>query len=248
MTEIATLPSAARPATVVVGRAEMRPAVVEVLREDGRELVVADSAGELRNLCSPGLAPAIVLLCEPPATLGATVACLTDVAGAASIVLVCKDIDGRGLRSALSAGVAGVVLSDELESALCPCLLAVTAGQLCVPRRGRTHIDPPVLSLREKQILGLVVMGCTNSEIARQLFLAESTVKSHLSSAFAKLGVHSRNEAADLILDPESGLGTGILALGGEPVQPTDSSDAQWLAPEGALKPAAAPVSASEGR
>jgi hypothetical protein len=38
-------------------------------------------------------------------------------------------------------------------------------------------------------------------------------VKSHLSSAFSKLGVRSRNEATALILDPENGLGTGILAI-----------------------------------
>ncbi len=44
--------------------------------------------------------------------------------------------------------------------------------------------------------------GSTNALIARELGLAESTIKSHLSSAFAKLGVASRAEAAALILDP----------------------------------------------
>jgi hypothetical protein len=57
-----------------------------------------------------------------------------------------------------------------------------------------------------------------NSQIAARLFLAESTVKSHLNSAFGKLGVRSRNEAVSLILDPQRGLGLGILAVGGEPV------------------------------
>ncbi len=64
-------------------------------------------------------------------------------------------------------------------------------------------------------------MGYMNGQIAQQLFLAESTVKSHLSSAFRKLGVRSRNEAVNLILDPERGLGMGILALGVEPVGST---------------------------
>ena len=53
----------------------------------------------------------------------------------------------------------------------------------------------------------------TNSEIGARLFRAESTVKSHLSSAFAKLRVRSRSEAAAMIVDPQGSLGTGILAI-----------------------------------
>ncbi len=87
-----------------------------------------------------------------------------------------------------------------------------------------TQIDPAALSAREKQVLGLVVMGYTNSKIAEQLFLAESTVKSHLSSAFAKLGVRSRNEAVELILDADRGRGIGILALGPEPIEEISAS------------------------
>jgi DNA-binding NarL/FixJ family response regulator len=88
-----------------------------------------------------------------------------------------------------------------------------------VPQAYWREIEPPALSTREKQILGLVVMGYMNSQIAEQLFVAESTVKSHLSSAFGKLGVRSRNEAVDLILDSERGLGMGILSLGGDSVE-----------------------------
>jgi len=136
------------------------------------------------------------------------------------LIVVCSSIERWGVRAAMAAGASGIVLSEDLDSALGPCLQAMQAGQICVPRAHRRQIEPPVLSTREKQILGLVVMGYMNSQIARQLFLAESTVKSHLSSAFGKLGVRSRNEAVSLILDPERGLGMGILALGGEPVEP----------------------------
>ncbi len=101
---------------------------------------------------------------------------------------------------------------------------AVAAGQVCVPRNHWRQIEAPALSSREKQILGLVVMGYMNSQIAEQLFLAESTVKSHLSSAFAKLGVRSRHEAVSLIVDPERGLSMGILGLGGEPIELTSST------------------------
>ena len=67
--------------------------------------------------------------------------------------------------------------------------------------------------MREKQVLRLVVSGLRNGEIAAKLFLAESTVKSHLSSAFSKLGVRSRSEAVAVILDVESQAGRWILSL-----------------------------------
>jgi DNA-binding NarL/FixJ family response regulator len=135
------------------------------------------------------------------------------------IVVVCADIERWEMRAVLAAGASGVVLADNLDAAMRPCLEAVRSGQVCVPRGHWRQIQPPALSSREKQILGLLVMGYMNSQIAAELFLAESTVKSHLSSAFGKLGVRSRNEAVSLILDPERGLGVGILTLGGEPVE-----------------------------
>jgi DNA-binding NarL/FixJ family response regulator len=143
---------------------------------------------------------------------------LTQILEHTPVIVICRDIERWGVRTALAAGVAGVLVWMDLDSALGPCVHAVQSGQVCVPRAHRRQVEPPSLSTREKQILGLVVMGFTNGQIARQLFLAESTVKSHLSSAFGKLGVRSRNDAVHLILDPERGLGMGILALGGEPM------------------------------
>jgi DNA-binding NarL/FixJ family response regulator len=96
-----------------------------------------------------------------------------------------------------------------------PTVLAVCAGQVAVPRDAGPQLQKPALTSREKQVLGMVTLGFANSEIARKLYLAESTVKSHLSSAFAKLGVRSRSEAAALILDPNGALGPGILTIAG---------------------------------
>ena len=107
---------------------------------------------------------------------------------------------------------------DELPRSLPSCIRSVLAGQVCVPARHGRQVAPPALSTREKQILGLVAMGYMNSQIATRLFLAESTVKSHLSSAFGKLGVRSRNEAVRLIVDPSRGIGVGILTLPSEPI------------------------------
>lgn len=164
--------------------------------------------------------PAVILVCvsDPPASLRTLVEPLAQRFPQVPIVVVGPSLQRRAIRAALAAGAAGLVQHDELDSALGPCMLAVQAGQVCVPRHGWQEIEPPALSVREKQVLGLVVMGYMNGQIAEQLFLAESTVKSHLSSAFDKLGVHSRHEAVARILDPNRGLGVGILTLSAEPL------------------------------
>ena len=126
------------------------------------------------------------------------------------------DAPNASLRRALLAGAAGLVLDADLDHALVATSHAVLAGQLAVPGALVRQIAPRPLSYREKQILGLVVLGFTNREIADKLFLAESTVKTHLSSSFAKLDAHSRSEAAARILDPEAGYGVGILAIAGD--------------------------------
>ncbi len=127
------------------------------------------------------------------------------------LIAVMPEDSRRGVRRALEAGAAGVVFETELETALTQTVRAVLAGQTAVPAAGRHEVDRPTLSGREKQVLSMVVMGMSNKAIAAKLFLAESTVKCHLSSAFSKLGVRSRNEAADLILHSGSALGLGLV-------------------------------------
>jgi DNA-binding NarL/FixJ family response regulator len=138
-------------------------------------------------------------------------------------IVVCHAQGGSEVRRALQAGAHGYVLEDSLERTLIPTIASVLAGQVAVPRQAHQQIGTPRLSPREKQVLGLVVMGCMNHEIAKTLYVSESTVKSHLSSAFTKLAVRSRTEAVDLILDPEQGLGRGILAITDD-VQPASKA------------------------
>lgn len=112
------------------------------------------------------------------------------------IVIVSPPATGTGVRRALDAGADAIVFESELDATLAVAVSAVASGQSVVPRNLRASVEQPVLSHRERQVLMYVSKGLTNAQIAVQLFLAESTIKSHLSSAFGKLGVRSRKEAA----------------------------------------------------
>jgi DNA-binding NarL/FixJ family response regulator len=137
---------------------------------------------------------------------------LADAESEPWLILVVDQAGVVDVRRAIQAGAHGVVTFDSLDAALVPSIEAVLAGQIAIPYQFGARAAPRLLTVREKQILGLVVMGMTNAAIASQLFLAESTVKSHLSSAFSKLGVSSRSEATTVILDPRSA-GLGILTI-----------------------------------
>lgn len=137
-----------------------------------------------------------------------------DCSGPCVVVAPSEHAGIRLATAALHSGVMGVVLEDEVEHSLGPTILAVLAGQLVVPREslGAHVLMGPVLSHREKQILAMVARGHVNSQIAERLYLAESTVKSHLTTIFAKLGVTSRSEAAARVLDPAEPLSAVVLA------------------------------------
>jgi DNA-binding NarL/FixJ family response regulator len=139
---------------------------------------------------------------------------LRKTAKGALIVVVTPPTDATGVRRALDAGADGLVFESDLEESLAPSMIAVASGQTAVPRRVRGALHPPAFSHRERQVLAHVAAGLTNREIANALFLSESTVKSHLSAVFAKLGVRSRKEAAALVLDPDRGPDAGLLAAG----------------------------------
>jgi DNA-binding NarL/FixJ family response regulator len=130
---------------------------------------------------------------------------------ATRVVVVARDPSAAMARQTLNAGADALVAQREIERSLAPVIRAVVAGFVCTPRWARRLVAKPTFSHREKQVLGLLVAGLTNHQIASRLYLAESTVKSHLASAFAKLGVRSRKDAAALLLDPAEGLATTAL-------------------------------------
>ncbi|GAA3383089.1 response regulator transcription factor [Cryptosporangium minutisporangium] len=123
------------------------------------------------------------------------------------IILTVYD-DDETLFDALRAGAAGFVLKDAPTEKVVEAIQVVAAGEaLLSPRAtrrlvrafarrplvGTAQARPRVaLTQREHDVLDLVVQGHSNEEIAELLFLAESTIKSHLQSLYRKLGARDR--------------------------------------------------------
>jgi DNA-binding NarL/FixJ family response regulator len=163
-------------------------------------------------------ADVVVVACDPGDTRHAAhVRKLREAMPDVALLLIVPAVldPGRLMRRALSIGADGVVIERDLEQTLVVTVHALASGQLVVPRAAYRSVRKPQLTYREKQVLALAVAGQTNAQIGARLYLAESTVKSHLSSAFRQLGVASRREAAALVLDPDQGLGLSVLALTG---------------------------------
>jgi DNA-binding NarL/FixJ family response regulator len=176
--------------------------------------LISSSVEDLLEQAGTRALDAVVIACDPSRPDGLTaVRRLAKALDGSRIVVVSSAVLGGGVRSALGAGASAFVDEAQLESALAPSTRSALAGQVSLPRELHRCAVRPAFSHREKQVLALVVRGLGNRQIALRLYLSESTVKSHLASAFQKLGVRSRKEAAAVLLDPDEGLGATILTV-----------------------------------
>ena len=124
--------------------------------------------------------------------------------------------DDDALLGAVMAGAAGYVLKDIRGGDLVGAVRTVAAGGSLLDARSTAHVmaqlrdqraaDPlDVLTEQERKILDLIGEGLTNRQIGERLYLAEKTVKNHVSSVLAKLGLQRRTQAAVLITERRRG-------------------------------------------
>ncbi len=111
--------------------------------------------------------------------------------------------DSERIVGALDAGAVGYLLKDADPEDVLRGIRAVARGESPIdPKAARTLLgaradSPPVqLTSREAEVLGLVREGLANRQVARRLDISERTVKAHLTSAFARIGVSDRTQAA----------------------------------------------------
>jgi DNA-binding NarL/FixJ family response regulator len=184
-----------------------RARIEAALELGGYDVVLACGSSDELIAGAPRYEPALVVLAVAfePFIPAADVELVRDELGGTPLVLVAAGFVGNSCRRLVRGGLEGLIQDAQVEHALVATIDAVLAKQLCVPASMRGTLARPVFSHREKQVLELLLAGLTNGEIAAQLFLSESTVKSHLASSFRKLGVSSRTEAARTVLAPDSG-------------------------------------------
>jgi len=113
------------------------------------------------------------------------------------------------VQSALQAGAIGYLLKDVTADELARAIRAAHAGRATLsPEAAQALVHaasqapPPGIDLteRERAVLGLMVEGLNNTQIAARLTVSPSTVKSHVSNILTKLGTASRTEAVTLAL------------------------------------------------
>lgn len=111
--------------------------------------------------------------------------------------------DSERIIAALDAGAVGYLLKDADPEDVLQGIRAVSRGESPIhPRAARALLGSRAgsaqvqLTTRETEVLGLVREGLANKQIARRLDISERTVKAHLTSAFARIGVSDRTQAA----------------------------------------------------
>jgi two-component system nitrate/nitrite response regulator NarL len=185
----------------------MRAGVVDAVHDrPGLELIAEASTGDetleaIRNLQPdvavvdmklPGLDGLEVMLAVAAEHLATRVLFLSgyiapttvyDAIQAGASGYVSKDLDAEGICDAIAQVAAGhVVMNEQVQRAI--------AGEI----RDRRIVKPP-LSPREREILTLTAHGQSAAAIARQLYLSEATVKTHLQRTYKKLEVSDRAAA-----------------------------------------------------
>ncbi|NPC41832.1 response regulator transcription factor [Nocardioides sp. zg-1230] len=149
--------------------------------------------------------------------LEATRRILASDAGARVLVLTTFDLDDY-VFEALRAGASGFVLKDEPPEQLIGAVRTIAAGEALlsptVTRRVirrfatvRRQAPPPAvaeLTPRELEVFRLIAQGLSNAEIGDELFISDTTVKTHVTRLFQKLDLRDRAQA--IVLAYQTGL------------------------------------------
>lgn len=149
--------------------------------------------------------PSSVIICSNGENVASEVEHLRVLTPGVPHVVFGSRVDPQLARSALKAGACGFIHAGMRPEQIVCALSLASEGGAVFPKeiledlvKEEPRVDLSTLTQRQLEILELVAEGQTNVHIARRLFLSESTVKQHLSTAYKTLGVKNRGQAARL--------------------------------------------------
>jgi DNA-binding NarL/FixJ family response regulator len=120
------------------------------------------------------------------------------------VIALTSVLEDKAIIDAVRVGAISYLLKDTESDKLCEAIRAAAAGQVRLSpevaarlmREVRAPDNPERLTERETEVLRAVARGLSNIEIATELFIAEKTVKTHISNILSKLNLPSRTRAA----------------------------------------------------
>lgn len=207
---------------VAEDQALVRAGFVTMLGTDPELSVVGEAADGVQAVdLATSLQPDVLLMDVRMPRLDGLAATrrVRDAAPATAVLVLTTFGDDEVVVEALRSGASGFLLKDTRPEDLLAAVHAVAAGE--------GHLDPSVtptvlahfralpvavsptgrldgLTAREREVLLLVARGLSNAEVATELFVSPGTVKTHVASVLAKLGVRDRVQA--VVAAYESGL------------------------------------------
>ena len=200
--------AAGRVSVLVVDDHALMRSGLRTLIDGTLDLLVVGTANDGREALDrvAELAPQVVLMdLSMPVMDGVeATAAITRAHPAVQVLVLSSFADEVRVLDALDAGASGYVLKDTRPADLLAAIRAVAAGRSPLdPRVARTVLHArrarpaaDILTCREREVLALLAEGLANKQIARRLGIRETTVKAHLTSVFARIGVRDRTSAA----------------------------------------------------
>jgi DNA-binding NarL/FixJ family response regulator len=145
---------------------------------------------------------AAIVDADDPAAGPAAVAELRRAYPELKLLLLCETASPAAVRCAIEQHAEGVVLKSDTSEEAGIALRHVLEGRAVMPAgwqaaslRSEPQGPLAALSVREREVLDLAATGMSNGEIAKRLMISANTVKFHLRTVYARLGVHNRIQA-----------------------------------------------------
>lgn len=175
----------------------------------GLEKALAGEAYIYSGTGVPKETPSLIILCQDDGDIASRLHRLQTAAPDTPALVFGYNVSAQAVREALRVGARGFIHARMKPEQIARSIsLVCEKGEIVVPREVLTDLVAgeskkaellDLLTNRQREILELVEQGLTNAQIAKQLYLAEFTIKQHLRHAYKTLGVRNRTEAARLI-------------------------------------------------